>query len=119
MDVSVFQSLYEAIHAQKEQLISIEGEKNNYRKIIVVEVEKAERQGINLMKIDSAMKEVAKHIARMTKKRAKMLTEYAKILVKLDAIEVDIGKVKAELATMEDEIKVVLHLDLYLYPHII
>ncbi len=103
------QAMLDAVVAQNEQAISIDGEKNNYKKVIMVEQDKAERQGVTLMKIDSAMKEVQKRIQQTVKKRMKMLEHYAKILLKVEEVEGNIEKVNAEIATFEFEIKV-LHI---------
>lgn len=102
--------MLDAVVAQNEQAISIDGEKNNYKKVIMVEQDKAERQGVTLMKIDSAMKEVQKRIQQTVKKRMKMLEHYAKILLKVEEVEGNIEKVNAEIATFEFEIKV-LHIE--------
>ncbi|CAN5976027.1 unnamed protein product [Sphagnum jensenii] len=101
------QAMLDAVVAQNEQAISIDGEKNNYKKVIMVEQDKAERQGVTLMKIDSAMKEVQKRIQQTVKKRMKMLEHYAKILLKVEEVEGNIEKVNAEIATFEFEIKVI------------
>jgi septal ring factor EnvC (AmiA/AmiB activator) len=101
--------MLDAVVAQNEQAISIDGEKHNYKKVIMVEQDKAERQGVTLMKIDSAMKEVQKRIQQTVKKRMKMLEHYAKILLKVEQVEGNIEKVNAEIATFEFEIKV-LHI---------
>jgi K+/H+ antiporter YhaU regulatory subunit KhtT len=95
--------MLDAVVAQNEQAISIDGEKNNYKKVIMVEQDKAERQGVTLMK------EVQKRIQQTVKKRMKMLEHYAKILLKVEEVEGNIEKVNAEIATFEFEIKV-LHI---------
>ena len=100
------QSLLQAIHDQSEQMLSIKAEKNNYRKVIVVENTRAGRLFIGLMKIDSAMKEVQKNINRSTKKKTKMLQRQAKVMVKLTKVEEGIGKIEGEIVVMQEEIKV-------------
>jgi chromosome segregation ATPase len=100
------QSLLHAIHDQSEQMLSIKAERNNYRKIIVVEETRAGRLFIGLMKIDSAMKEVQKGINRAIKKKTKMLQRQAKILVKLKKVEENIERIQGEIEVMQEEIKV-------------
>lgn len=100
------QSLLHAIHDQSEQMLSIKAERNNYRKVIVVEETRGGRLFIGLMKIDSAMKEVQKGINRATKKKTKMLQRQAKILVKLKKVEENIERIQGEIEVMQEEIKV-------------
>ncbi|XP_024541577.1 coiled-coil domain-containing protein 40-like [Selaginella moellendorffii] len=101
------QALVDAAGKQREQDLSIQGEKHRYRKDIRLERDKGDTKLALLKKYGSQIKHLNKRITKVAAKRNTVLQKYAAMMLTMEETERNEVKVKEERDVLEQDYKVI------------